>query len=345
MPDGTRVRVINLSYGTDSTQAYASDPLAAAAENAWKHGIVVVTSAGNEGASAGHLTDPAIDPFVLAVGAADSGNQVGGWAHDKTTVAGFSNSAPTGRSVDLIAPGTSLVSTRAPGSYVDTNFPSGRVSGDTTARLFRGSGTSQAAAVVSGAVALLLQAYPTLTPDQVKYVLTASAAVVNRATPATSGAGIIDLAAAFDLAARVLGTDKAAAALRANAVQKFGPATGLGSIDAARGASALVDPAGNPLVGEIDVQGNPWDAATWARASSALTAWSGGRWLGQVWTGDGWSSVGSGLSSARWSSARWSSARWSSIDWSSARWSDASWTSARWSAASWTSARWSGSAW
>ena len=72
MPDGTRVRVINLSYGTDSVQAYQNDPLAAAAENAWKHGLVVVTSAGNSGGDTGRLTNPAIDPYVLAVGAADS---------------------------------------------------------------------------------------------------------------------------------------------------------------------------------------------------------------------------------------------------------------------------------
>ena len=53
------------------------------------------------------------------------------------------------------------MSLRDPGSFVDVNHPEGRVAGDTTGRLFRGSGTSQAAAVVSGAVALLLQAYPT----------------------------------------------------------------------------------------------------------------------------------------------------------------------------------------
>ena len=174
MPDGTRVRVINLSYGTDSAQAYQNDPLAAAAENAWKHGIVVVTSAGNSGSDTGGLSDPAIDPYVLAVGAADSSDKVNGWAPKHTKVASFSNVA-TGRHADLIAPGTSLVSLRAPGSYVDANNPQGLVSGDVSGRLFRGSGTSQAAAVVSGAIADLLQAFPSLTPDQVKYALTASA--------------------------------------------------------------------------------------------------------------------------------------------------------------------------
>ena len=77
--------------------------------------------------------------------------------------------------MDLVAPGTSLVSARAPGSFVDVNYPTGRISGDVSGTLFRGSGTSQAAAVVSGSVALLLQAYPDLTPEQVKLALTSSA--------------------------------------------------------------------------------------------------------------------------------------------------------------------------
>ena len=149
MPDGTRVRVINLSYGTDSAQAYQNDPLAAAAENAWKHGIVVVTSAGNSGSETGRLTDPAINPYVLAVGAVDSGDRLDGWARDRTRAASFSNVA-TGRHADLVAPGTSLVSLRAPGSFVDVTNPQGRVSGDVSGRLFRGSGTSQATALVSG---------------------------------------------------------------------------------------------------------------------------------------------------------------------------------------------------
>ena len=69
--DGTPIRVVNLAYGTDSVQPYQADPLAAAVENAWHHGIVVVVSGGNEGPSANRLTDPAMDPYVLAVGASD----------------------------------------------------------------------------------------------------------------------------------------------------------------------------------------------------------------------------------------------------------------------------------
>ncbi|HEY2271657.1 MAG TPA: S8 family serine peptidase [Jatrophihabitantaceae bacterium] len=338
LPDGTRVRVINLSYGTDSTQSYQVDPLAAAAENAWRHGIVVVTSAGNEGTSTGQLTDPAYDPYVLAVGAADANDQINGWTADRTQPAPFSN-ASTDRRADLLAPGTSLVSLRDPGSFIDANNPQGLVAGDDSHTLFRGSGTSQAAAVVSGAVADLLQAYPTLTPDQVKYALVTAADPLKNDPAPASGARILDLDAAYDVAAHLTGADRTAAQLRAAAVQSLPQSNGQGSIDAARGGTVLLDADGQPITGEIDAQGNPWDGAAWYAASTSLTAWSGGSWLGSTWTGDGWSTDG-GLTSARWSSARWSSARWSDADWSSARWSSARWSSARWSGDDWMSNDW-----
>ena len=320
LPDGTSVRVINLSYGTDSSQDYLADPLAAAAENAWRHGIVVVTSAGNGGSDFGRLTDPAIDPYVIAVGATDSGVKVNGWAPNKTDVAEFSQVGSTERHTDLVAPGTSLVSALAPGSFIDVNNPSGLVSGDVSGRLFRGSGTSESAAVVSGSVALLLQAYPTLTPDQVKYALTSSADPVKQADPIAAGAGTLNLTGALDTAGRLTRTTKAAAAQRATAIQAFSNSTGQWSIDAARGGDVLVDADGIDLTGEIDVQGTAWDAAAWWQATSTLSAWSGGQWLGVTWTGDDWLPATDGLSSHRWSSHRWSSHRWSSADWDSASW-------------------------
>ena len=343
--DGSRIRVVNLSYGTDSLQPYQLDPLAAAAENAWQHGLVVVVSGGNEGASADRLTDPAIDPYVLAVGASDSSDTVAGWTHP--TVASFSSSGTAARHVDLLAPGTSIVSLRDPGSFVDVNHPEGLVAGDTTGRLFRGSGTSQAAAVVSGAAALLLQAYPNLTPDQVK------AALVDTATPVAAsavnaGAGQLNVAAALAAVqqASQLKPGPAAAALVTATTQTFAPATGQGSLDAARGNVLMMDADGNPISGEVDAQGNPWNAAAWWTASSQLTSWSGGTWMGATWTGSGWLPAGdSGFSSARWSSARWSSARWSDADWDSARWSSASWSSARWSSARWSDADWDSARW
>jgi len=342
LPDGTRVRVISLSYGTDSAQTYLADPLAAAAENAWRHGIVVVTSAGNNGSDNGRLSSPAIDPHIIAVGATDSSNRLDGWTRDHTTVASYSEVGSTDRQVDLVAPGTSLVSARAPGSLIDVNNPSGLVSGDVSGQLFRGSGTSQATAVVSGSVALLLQAYPDLTPDQVKYALTYEIGVVKHSTSIAAGAGTLNLSKALDTASHLSGTDNTATTLRAAAVQSFPYSTGQGSIDAARGGSVLVDADGRDLSGEIDVQGNAWDPAAWWQAASNASSWSGGAWLGNIWTGDNWQPASGGaLSSSRWSSSRWSSSRWSTADWSSSRWSSSRWSSSRWSSSRWSDSTWS----
>ena len=153
--EGLNVRVINLAYVTPSMQPYEIDPLADAVERAWEAGYVVVVSAGNEGVSTGGLTSPATDPFVIAVAAAEGEG-----------VADFS-AAGTQRIPDVMAPGNRILALAALDSRLAQEHPDAIIDG----RLLRGSGTSQAAAVVSGSAALLLQQRPDLTPDQVKALL------------------------------------------------------------------------------------------------------------------------------------------------------------------------------
>jgi subtilisin family serine protease len=166
--NGLNIRVLNLSFGTDSPQAYTIDPLAYAAEVAWHSGIVVVVSGGNAGYGSEGLNNPAYDPYLLAVGA----EQTQGTASTADdTVPTFSSTGDWQRGPDLVAPGKSIVGLRVPGSVLDQQYPGARVG----TRFFRGSGTSQAAAVVSGAVALVLQQRPTAKPDEVKSLLKNSA--------------------------------------------------------------------------------------------------------------------------------------------------------------------------
>ncbi|WNB87183.1 S8 family serine peptidase [Cellulomonas sp. ATA003] len=333
--NGMDVRVVNLSFGTDSVQPYQIDPLAAAAEHAWRSGLVVVVSGGNDGEDAGALSNPAIDPYVIAVGASDPNGAATGWS--APSVADFSSRGTDERHVDLVAPGASIVSLRAPDSFVDTEHPEGRVAGDDTGRLFRGSGTSQAAAVVSGAAALVLQANPALTPDGVKHALVSTARPLAGEAAVDAGAGQVDISAAVRAAEKVK-------AHGAPVVQTWPQASGLGSLDAARGGSRLVDPGtGDVLVGEIDVFGAPWDPTAWAQASSSGTAWDGGEWMRARWSGDAWTS--DGWARARWSDASWDRARWSRARWSDASWDRARWSRARWSDASWERARWSSVPW
>jgi serine protease AprX len=306
------IRVLNLAYGTDGIQDYQVDPLTHAVENAWRAGIVVVVAAGNGGAAEPRLTNPARDPFVLSIGSNDTAGTV------RTTddqVSDFSSRGDSTRRVDLVAPGRSIVSLRAPGSGADTDFPSARV-GDS---LFKGSGTSQASAVVAGAVALLLQQSPGLTPDAVKALLIQNAVRLPQAETLGQGAGELHLDRTNGLGQR-------------RVTQTWPRSTGTGSLEAARG-SAHVTEDGIDLVGEQDIFG-PFNVASWAASSSNQTAWNRGSWMGRDWTGDGW--TGASWTSVTWSSHTWSGHTWSGHTWSSHTWSGHTWSGHTWSGDSWS---------
>ena len=60
------IRVVNLSLDAATPQSYLTDPLDAAAESAWMHGIVVVAAAGNRGSAPDAVQyAPANDPYVI----------------------------------------------------------------------------------------------------------------------------------------------------------------------------------------------------------------------------------------------------------------------------------------
>ena len=328
--NGMNVRVINLSYGTSSTQSYVLDPLAHAVENAWRSGVVVVVAAGNDGAGRA-LTMPAVDPYVIAVGASD---HKGSEEVNDDGLAAFTNAGAGARQADLLAPGKSLVSLRVPGSFADRGHPEGLVTGDAAKRFFRGSGTSQATAAVSGAVALLLQQRPSLTPDQVKAVLTKSATAMPKSSLGT--VGLLDIKNAVQTA-----TPSAK-----KSVQSFPQSTGLGTLEAARGDSHLTDPDnGAVLTGEQDISGGAWEARRWSTASAAGVAWTGGSWNARRWSGESWSGASwasAAWSDSSWTGTAWSARRWSADTWSARRWSGDDWSARRWSADNWSARRWSG---
>jgi serine protease AprX len=331
--EGMAVRVINLSFGTESTQPYVLDPLAHAAEVAWRKGIVVVVSAGNNGNATESLTDPAVDPYVLAVGASDD---LGTDKRDDDVVTDFSNRGSVERTPDLVAPGRSIQSLRNPGSFVDETYPTGRVatSDGSEPRYFRGSGTSQSAAFVSGLAALLLQQRPDLTPDQVKALLTSTADPIRDTDRRLQGAGLVDARAAVE----------APTPSPSFVAQSFPVSTGQGSLEAARGGSHVADPeTGVELTGEQDIFGQPWDGRSWSQASWEGRSWSGGTWNGSSWSGSSWS--GRSWSGRSWSGSSWSGRSWSGRSWSDATWSGRSWSGRSWSGRSWSDVLWSGRSW
>ncbi|MGI8793189.1 MAG: S8 family serine peptidase [Acidimicrobiales bacterium] len=326
--NGLNIRVLNLSFGTGSDQSYRIDPLAHAAEVAWRNGIVVVTSAGNDGEHRVGLTNPAYNPYVLAVAAVDTG---GTMKASDDVVPNFSSRGDGTRNPDVAAPGVSLASLRAPGSAIDEAFPSARTGTD----YFRGTGTSQAAAVTSGAAAALLSAYPAATPDDVKAALSSSASRLRGVGPEAQGSGMIDV----DKALKSLEKRKAD-----GPPQKWAPSEGTGSLEAARGGTHLVDAnTGTALRGEVDIFGRPFDSVRWSTAAAAGESWADGVWNGTEMAGTDWDSVR--WSSVRWSSVRWSATNWAGTDWDSVRWSSVRWSSVRWSCEQWSSVRWASSGW
>jgi serine protease AprX len=169
------IRVLSMSLGRPAFESYTLDPVDQAVEAAWQAGIVVVVAAGNNGRyrpTNGFATIgvPANDPAVITVGATRT---LGTATRVDDTIASYSSKGPTAIDhivkPDLVAPGNRLVSLRVAGSTMDANYPQYEVvptSG--TSKYFVLSGTSMATPVVSGAVALMLQQNPALTPDQVK---------------------------------------------------------------------------------------------------------------------------------------------------------------------------------
>jgi hypothetical protein len=308
-------------------QDYQLDPLAYAAEQAWHAGIAVVVAVGNEGFGTQKVNNPAYDPYLIAVGS-DSANGTATTVDD--VVSAFSNDGDGTRNPDLVAPGEQVVSLRNAGSFLDTSYPAARIG----ERLFRGSGTSQAAAVVSGAAALLIQQRPGITPDQLKTLLMGTAESIPNATAAQQGAGLIDLAGAKDSATP-------------NTVQSFAVSTGVGSLEAARG-SVHVSVSGKVVRGEVDVRGRSFNASKWAEGLRKGTNWNGLTWSGLTWSGLTWSGLTwSGLtwSGVQWNGLTWSGLTWSGLTWSGLTWSGLTWSGLTWSGLTWSGLTWSGLTW
>ena len=223
------IRVINLSLGRGVFESYKQDPLCHAVEQAWKNGIVVVVAAGNNGryvptSGYGTVTSPGNDPYVLTIG---SMKPMGTPERTDDLIASYSSKGPTMLDhivkPDLVAPGNLLVSTETSNTALYNTETSNQIpyssyiyggSSSPSKTYFELSGTSMATGVVSGAVADLLQAHPTLTADQVKarlmktasksfptsssvYDPTSGITYTSQYDIFTVGAGYVDLAAAM----------------------------------------------------------------------------------------------------------------------------------------------------
>jgi len=287
------IKVANFSLHSSVANSFMYDPLDKAVERLWFNGVVVVAAAGNYGypdRPSGVPFAPGNDPFVITVGASDTGKSVSTnddtsapWSAWGYTLDGFAKpdvSAP-GRYMVGPVPVTSTLYSERADHIVDTGY-------------MELSGTSFAAPVVSGIAALILGGNPTLTPDQVKGALLLGAKPLARAADMSEGAGEVSAGKSIQL------RNPPAAN---KALNKF----------------LVSDPVSGSLV---------FDAASWASAAKADASWANASWSDASWSSASWASAS--WASASWASASWASASWDSSASASASWSDLSLASASW---------------
>ncbi|WP_286263159.1 S8 family peptidase [Thalassotalea atypica] len=170
--DQINLRVLNMSFGGQQRSYYWEDPLNQAVMKAWQAGVVVVASAGNNGPEPMTIGVPGNVPYIITVGAMTDNFTESDQSDDK--VATFSAAGPTPAGFvkpEIVAPGGHIPGLMA----FDTEIVGAHPEYHDGGKYFEMSGTSQAAAVVSGVAALMLMQDPALTPDQVKCRLMDSA--------------------------------------------------------------------------------------------------------------------------------------------------------------------------
>jgi len=301
------IKVLNLSLGYESSQSTVINPLDQAVEAVWNSGITVVASAGNAGPFNGTILSPGDDPLVITAGALDDMATPSAADDEMTNFSSVGPTSPDGRvKPDLVASGRSVVSLAAPGSTIDTDYPSARIGPAN----FVGSGTSFSAAITSGAAALVLAANPGLTPDEVK------ARLLGNTNPGPVGNPFVD----------------GHGALNAYAAATSGPmdlhqSTG-GLVGAVLGATVSLSP-----VGSADT----WNPSLWSGLTLAQAP-GGGTWNGWSWNGSDWNGWA-------WNDGGWAGAAWNGEDWSGWAWNDTGWAGSAWAGAAWNGSAWDSSGW
>ena len=331
------IRVVNLSLSSTVAESYKTDPLDAAVEAAWFNGIAVVVAAGNRGAASDAVSySPGNDPFVISVGGVDdrgtkdiSDDLLAAWSSRGRTQDGLEKP-------DVLAPGAHMVSVLSPGSEYASLCPQCVTDGE----YFKVGGTSMAAAVVSGAVATILQAHPNWTPDQVKYALARRTRPVVGQESAT--AVLVDASGSPETQATSVESTVIGAEIALDKVLQFYATTAPPRANEGIAPNSLIDPA----TGNIDYTRASWSRASWSEAADPLRAsWSRASWSRASWSRASWSATPS--SCTDFERASWSRASWSAeeIDQAKAQcagleaagtWDRASWSRASWSRASWS---------
>ena len=287
------IRVANFSLHSSVANSFMYDPLDKAVESLWFNNVVVVVAVGNYGnpnGPSGVPFAPGNDPFVITVGASDTGRSVSTlddvaapWSAYGYTLDGFAKPdlAAPGRYMVGPVPVTSTLYTERADHVVDTGY-------------MELSGTSFAAPIVSGVAALILGKHPEFTADQVKGALMLGTKPMPRAADLSEGVGEVNAARSLEYP----NPPKANKALNGFVVN---------------------DPVAN---------GRVFDAASWAAKAKNDASWAEASWADASWADASWSTAS--WADASWSDLSFASASWADTATAAASWADLSLASASW---------------
>ena len=288
------IRVANFSLHSSVANSFMYDPLDRAVERLWLNNVVVVAAAGNYGTAnvpSGVPFAPGNDPFVITVGASDTGK----------SVSTFDDVAAPWSAYGYTLDGFAKPELAAPGRYIVGPVP-------TTATLYTEradhvvapgymelSGTSFSAPMVSGVAALILGRHPEFTPDQVKGALMDGTKPMPRATPLSVGVGEVNAARSVEMS--------------------YPPV-------ANRGLQAFVvsDSSSGRVFDSAAWKAKAKNDASWADASWADASWADASWSAASWADASWSDAS--FAAASWADTATAAASWADLSLASASWAD-----------------------
>ena len=287
------IRVANFSLHSSVANSFMYDPLDKAVESLWFNNVVVVAAAGNYGnpnGPSGVPFAPGNDPFVITVGASDTGRSVSTWDDVAAPWSAYGYTLDGFAKPDLAAPGRYMVGPVP----VSSTLYSERADHIVDTGYMELSGTSFAAPIVSGVAALILGQHPEFTADQVKGALMLGTKPMPQAANLSVGVGEVN-------AWRSLGYPNPP---KAN-----------------KGLNAFV-------VSASGASGKVFDSASWAAKAKNDASWAEASWADASWADASWSTAS--WADASWSDLSFASASWADTSTAAASWADLSLASASW---------------
>jgi serine protease AprX len=291
-----QVDVANLSLSVDAPLGrYGIDPLNFAVSLTRSSGVTVVVAAGN---TPGVVGDPGFGPDSLTVGAADTT----GATPSVAPFSGYDNVDGMTKP-DVVAAGVNVLGAMPTDTVLSQQFPNARQADG----LFRGSGTSQSTAIVSGLAALYLQTHHSAGPSEVKSAIRSAASSI--AGGHHDGQGLVAIP------------------------------TGHGSNDNTGDRSLNVGQwlSTAPLWGDVFsaaiFDGRRWGARRWDAGAFDTRRWGGVSWDARRWDAGA-------FDSRRWDADAFDSRRWDGGAFDSRRWDSRAWGSRGWGSRAWGAASW-----